>query len=83
MTALSEYEKALHDCESIFCSLRAATLVKDAIESLKCCGNCGHERNGVCMELTQFQGPRDEVVLFVRGHNSCHFTPSRWQEREA
>lgn len=77
------YGRALNwmACSNVFNSIDAALAeLLDAIERLKCCGNCGDcvdpDDDGVfwCEE---------DTYLAIRGDEPCNFTPSRWTERGA
>jgi hypothetical protein len=73
MTALEEYEQWSEDTRD-WTPTEGRILADAAIESLKCCGNCGHymETSGRCdiwLKSERF------------GPETCHFTPSRWKER--
>jgi hypothetical protein len=51
-----------------------ADYADDAIESLKCCGNCDEFD-----DTEEFYCPLADEMVF--GEYQCILTPSRWQER--
>jgi len=79
MTALESYE-AVSPADRNIC-YPIIVLADAAIESLKCCGNCGHwdvhhNRCGA-----RYDDEVNEVPTGFFGSHRCHFTPSRWAER--
>jgi len=88
MTALEEYEKHRASAELTPLSAGIAALADAAIESLKCCGNCGHglPYGTVCdyahsTDRELFTGKVTNKTRAVEAPHSCYFTPSRWKER--
>ncbi|MEN6426066.1 MAG: hypothetical protein ABFE13_11925 [Phycisphaerales bacterium] len=94
MTALEEYEQHRHRIgtpETVH--MVRGDLADAAIESLKCCGNCGHHADEkdyedwwVRCQIHEDPGfvpekGREYMPEKVNYDDRCHFAESRWQER--
>jgi hypothetical protein len=81
VSALEEYEETVSEQEMLpvgderlLHASAIADLADAAIESLKCCGNCGlyYDRTGICSE---------KPCPAMNSRDACIWSPSRWQER--
>ena len=81
MTALKEYEARLKDHPSQWLTQRVNYVLDAAdaaIESLKCCANCAHGCSSPYESVWDCDA--GETIMGVSADDSCHFTPSCWQE---
>ena len=81
MTALEDWEKAIElakDAGVYGWAVMNHDTCTAAIESLKCCANCAHGCSSPYESVWDCDA--GETIMGVSADDSCHFTPSCWQE---
>lgn len=87
LSALDQWNEQLFtddsDCLDVGNRMRDELVAE--IESLKCCGNCKHAGSWYMRQSHYWAGScgagAHSELRFIRAHDRCHFTPSRWKRK--